>query len=688
MVSPNKLIAGLFSLYIGPYTVSTAVVGKPVANLFQLLKHSHFQLFIRTSSLNRSELDAGVQEQFDQLLYITALFNCSFSIFTAQTNSSKVITFPFKLALNFKIPKFGKYILHTYVAGTDLLDMFPNINFFKAESKWSSPAFVLVLKNEHPNYPNLLEKVHSSFYTGFVMVVSNFQSVYQTCNLCGQSKLIHRTLNFKSISKEKSNYFGKINLNRKVLDTDLEPYEKIAVVRSCDQLLEYGPSNGAPTVELCILYTLQTKLNFSLCKREWWGCRISTQTNVASVKRRTRMSMDYLNNDVKPDDRVVVELGLVFDEWGYLIIKDRLNNTNNVTENAAIINPFDAPTYCCLVFSFLAFWIIVVMCESQTLSLAHHDAFLIATNLWGSLLEQSGCGPLFKNRGIIRNNWLIWYFGMLVLSQSYKGTMFSYLTITKEQDYPKTLEQLANKDWDILTFIGKWHKGDLKSVLKANMEEAIDTKTYPAYYKRILNKTKYINDRLRGMRKLTADLYMNQRNNKSSLGIGVPFAEFDLLKHVQMQKQMLEVYLPEKWTSPSVPVKNFMTCMPWTVTRNAFYPVFKWYLGKIFESGLYTRWDSFHDETNGLINLYEIKRQLYSNGMIAHNLSQSVPEGSWRSYLLCLKSSPNCEQAQQNPHSVSVHVFRTIWIATGLGFITAAVMLFLENVLMHLSSNF
>lgn len=214
------------------------------------------------------------------------------------------------------------------------------------------------------------------------------------------------------------------------------------------------------------------------------------------------------------------------------------------------------------------------------------------------------------------------------------------------------------------------------SVLEANLKEVIDMKNYPAYYPRLLNQTNYIFNWLVGMRKFTTDLYWKQHYNKTdSLS---EIGEFDLLKHVKMQKQILEVYMPEKWTSPVMPVQNFLTCMPWTVTRNAFYPVFKRYVGKIFESGLYNKWDGFLDDINGVVNFHEIVKQLGKRGISKSDISYSIPENMWRNYLYYLKSYPNGDQPVQVAHSISFQVFWTLWLATILGLTFASITLFLE----------
>lgn len=107
------------------------------------------------------------------------------------------------------------------------------------------------------------------------------------------------------------------------------------------------------------------------------------------------MSMNYFNDLIK-DHAVVVELGMVFEEWGYVVIKDKLNSTQNAEETAAIVNPLDFSTFSGLGLSFLVFWVVMVTSEQMLCVGTLRDRFLVAINLLGSLLDQSGCEPCRK----------------------------------------------------------------------------------------------------------------------------------------------------------------------------------------------------------------------------------------------------------------------------------------------------
>lgn len=83
-----------------------------------------------------------------------------------------------------------------------------------------------------------------------------------------------------------------------------------------------------------------------------------------------------------------------------------------------------------------------------------------------------------------------------------------------------------------------------------------------------------------------------------------------------------------------------MSCMPWTVDTNYFLPIFTRGLGAIYESGLYSRWDNYHDDMNGLVNFHEVKWYLreenVSSSLIA-NLQLDIPTKQWYNYYFYLR---------------------------------------------------
>lgn len=139
----------------------------------------------------------------------------------------------------------------------------------------------------------------------------------------------------------------------------------------------------------------------------------------------------------------------------------------------------------------------------------------------------------------------------------------------------------------------------------------IKTKRLPAYYPELLKALKYyVPDWLNGIRRFTARLFLQYNphllGNPKDFGIREEFAVMDLKKHVLMHRYLLSLNAPKKWLSSIHQADMMMSCMPCTVDTNYFLPIFTHGLGGIYESGLYHRWNNYHDDMNGLDNFNQI----------------------------------------------------------------------------------
>lgn len=675
-------------------TVNEKDVHKNIINVFHNFFHQcHFKMYVSTNKQNIME--SYTETEFNKLIYTLNLH------FTSKINDSMfpVSIATFHIKPRFLENRFANYILkpnssntfrvtkratcfaHIYIASTEK-QQFVNKVTLKEETWNDNPDHVIILRQNAGNLNNLEELFIDSFYKSSVLyVITSFQTITEICFMCSSAKT------------------RVLNLERRYLATDLNPEEKIRKIRSCDQILEYTRDFNAPTVEACILHALGTKLNFSLTDSHY-------RSGATEIKRRKRLSMNYFDNEVKPNMRVIVELGLVFEEWGFLTIQDKRNGSH-LTANATLSNPFDFSIWIILGVSFVLMVVVLETGVAIVDELSFKNiTMLIPIRLLGSMLEQSGCTPTniqvkklmcpLYQKYFYSSSWVIWYFAVFVLSQFYKGKMFSYLTQVNQPWFSKSLNELTeiSENFDIITFIGEpqgW-----QSILEMHLKEVIETGIYPEYYPKILKLAKYKHDWLFGMRKFSVDLFLQHNLNMLPNGSSIKtqlteypmqtnFAELDLLKHVKMQKHILGLYTPNSvWTSPVIQAQNFMTCMPWTVTRNAFYPILKHGLGQIFESGLYTRWDNFHDDINGMVNLYDVEKKLKYAGIKTEQVNFPVEKMRWRNYYFHSKWNPDQEQMKPVPTAVSEKVFRVIWILVGILLCLASFLVLAELLYHHL----
>ncbi len=201
--------------------------------------------------------------------------------------------------------------------------------------------------------------------------------------------------------------------------------------------------------------------------------------------------------------------------------------------------------------------------------------------------------------------------------------------------------------------------------------------TYPEYYKSFKDSIRHISYWIYGMRDFTRNMYLQEHKNLidknktdlKELNEKIPrnFASFDYLKYMFMHKQLLQLYFPKKWMSPLVPILGYMTTMPWTVDRNYFYPIFKRGLGQIFESGLYNRWDNYHDSVNALENFYVVKNKIKATGALSDsNIKTLVPQENWRNFCYHYLYNSGSYQEANIFEPVSIILLKIVWILFGM----------------------
>lgn len=276
-----------------------------------------------------------------------------------------------------------------------------------------------------------------------------------------------------------------------------------------------------------------------------------------------------------------------------------------------------------------------------------------------------------------------------VLNQAYKGKMFSFLTKSPDPYYPLNLQTLARSKVKVMTCTGMLHRGVWKAAILVNLEETMTAAEengagFPSYYKFFSESIEYLGEWLNGLREFTSRIYAQTHIKLNSNEIyeweryPEEFAVLEPMKHVHMQKIVLNLFTPEKWVSPAVPISTFMTTMPWTVDRGYFYPLFKNALGSLFESGLYDRWDRFHDDINGVDNFHSVAWRLKEKGLNVSAIEFPVEEKHWNGYYFGSEKHRKMG-LNEDVGPISSSVLTAMWVFAGSLFF-ASVLTFLVEV--------
>lgn len=505
----------------------------------------------------------------------------------------------------------------------------------------------------------------------FYIVTNNRTQVYALCPHCTSqiTQKINLTLNFED---ELHYQRGTINMYKEdVGAADLSHDEINTKIRTCNKIPQlYNIERRPPTVELCTIDELSQKYNFTYLPV---GAKLTHgwRRHFLYIIRRQTMTQDYLINIMYKNDRQVVETGLIMDHWAFMVVKKKQN-----FHQTALSNPFKFPFI--LIF-FLALGTIALLSvftlKLQNDKISFESVTKSLTALVGTCLDQSVSGTGGKYKNIL---WIIWLFSILLVSNIFRGKMFLSLTTTTHFNYSESLPELVKSSIMVATFeLAKpATRGNVRSEVLTHLADALkdDSFKYPTYYLELHNSIKFFPVWLTGMGLLTRDLFLQEHkavlSTQSNPDNIMPeeFAVLDLKKHVEMQRDLLSLYLPRKWLSPVISVNMVTSCMPWTVTTNYFYEIFKRGLGLLFESGLYTRWDRFHDDINGLKNFYDVNNLLGLEDMkTSGEINFQVNMDNWHNFYFYLKQEnhkacDNCVLENGRNDGLGLTELSIVWI--------------------------
>lgn len=256
----------------------------------------------------------------------------------------------------------------------------PKLKFIKEQSVKTSPDLVIYFTSEDRKFVNqVYTNLRTSYYTViYAFIVFNMTQVKSVCLVCLTFKSIEVHETFPTlITSVSRQYFKNANLNKHFINSDLGGGEKSRRIKSCDRSTDYSIRNRPPTLEKCVVLEISRKLNFTFNRSWHYG-------PYPRIKRRQRLSQDYYENEVKPQIRVFSELGFVFDQWGYLVVKERIHGSDK-----ALTGPFGVQIWIAFLisFMFLVFvYFLGLFCQAM-LTINNVGAVTIA--LIGSVVDQS-----------------------------------------------------------------------------------------------------------------------------------------------------------------------------------------------------------------------------------------------------------------------------------------------------------
>lgn len=579
------------------------------------------------------------------------------------------------------------YSFQKYIFCRATIFLSATIKQIQDDSWWYNAEYAIALADSEDDVQNLQTKLlQETFYGGYLSIILNMSKVLSA--------------NFHTTNK-------RVNLHGTNVLTDLSTDELQTSIITCDYSVEYSAANRPPTVEKCIFHELSVKYNFT-CTNDY----MSVTTNFM-VKRRTKLSSDFVQNTIIPGKKIVIEIGMVYDKWGYFVITGK-----SQTYASAIFGPFDLFTWMLLVLSIFTIWLTIITTQSTTnsltknqrlgLKISAHESVLLFMYVLATVLDQFTAKfinhlKLKITKFITSLNllWFAWSMLLLVLGTVYKGDMFSFLTKIPEPKYPDSVAKLAKSNLMVATYESNFLETEsifsnyLRDSLQGNNLWPQQRETYVG-----LNKSvKHFHTWLHGLRELSAskivqedDKWTVKNFTKFRRNLPKNMVSLDYLKHVKMHKYIMSLFTPKLWLSKIIILENFMTTMPWVSKRDQFYPIFKQGLSHIYESGLYNKWDEYHDNMNTLDNFYSVRNLVkHYVGISDSELDLPVDVKLWRNYLFDYLLNKNYNfnlDRKFSPEPIKLVMIRVVWLLCGAVLGLSVVIFVVEIVIKGIRLNY
>ncbi|CAG7829622.1 unnamed protein product [Allacma fusca] len=284
---------------------------------------------------------------------------------------------------------------------------------------------------------------------------------------------------------------------------------------------------------------------------------------------------------------------------------------------------------------------------------------------------------------------VLWSGVSLVLSNAYKGALFSFLAATTAPPIPQNLEELVRGNYFLATtsHYVKGSAGEPLSLLYYALNETLQYGIMNEKRKDVLqeleSKTVFIKSGLsviasshveqnkgqlpqRGLSSFPNTLLgeSSKVNNSVILPLNyVLIGEEEEIHLFQFMMQSLKD--SRRFVGKGPTIDLFVKRTPVYVQRNFLYPVFNWNLYQIFESGLWERWLFYHEIHTANLELKTFRSQMNfkKRGL---NLLDMLFRGQ-----RMLESAANKDNEEK---SLSLNVLQTVFFLLFIGICTSVVI--------------
>lgn len=343
----------------------------------------------------------------------------------------------------------------------------------------------------------------------------------------------------------------------------------------------------------CAMVLLSIKKNFSML-----GEDNKNYVYIHSVVK-SRILLDAISTSVTLQDReLVLNHGIEYTAFGFITLHDKKDLIRNPLKMTEILTPF--PTWTWPVIVSVGFTTsICFYCNSESIRPIRVSKLLDSFYAISILLVDQVAGKLpWKDDVTNRAIWFAWGLFCLVVSNAYKGFIFSELAITETPKTPQTLDELAQSNLKTITL--EWFDnitGDVSlPVLTTKIlsnEILIETDhARRSMFQQLQSSIEWFPvtyDELTAQISLSKTIEIGGR----LLRIEKKLAIMDPIKNLNLLKALLED-VDVFWVSKVISETGLGHQDAWFATYNYLHPILSRGLGTLHESGMFDLWKRFH----------------------------------------------------------------------------------------------
>jgi len=355
-----------------------------------------------------------------------------------------------------------------------------------------------------------------------------------------------------------------------------------------------------PRPDSCFVYYIKEKFNLTLTEED--SSNLNPVIDIIATIKLLSLKSNGQTQTVGFKGRKVeiVPLGIIARSIRFATIMKPQNH-----RLALFLMPFDLQTWIFIV-ALLTYTVLIPQMFSKRISLVQLISFL---------LEQGTFIPRTQLA-------LFWLFICLVLSNSYKGVLYSILTKPSHDDAPSTIEDVSISPYPIVTLqkvyfetIASNHKSMVRHAMSSFIKHAEKMVHLKLVYSRILEKLELADGFIPG---LFWELYEKLDSNEMTAVNTIhdfrstPIIILDYGLVVSIMTRLQEMYTSYLVIQGKEEVPQLSTRYQFEISRNFFLPLIKIFYQGLTVSGLYTRMQELQDIFVVGYNVKNIRRESYS----------------------------------------------------------------------------